>query len=110
MEFSNAEYYSAAWQALSRDVRQTLFLQPANIMAVYGVTAFTIYGPILLSAAGARARPGRAPAPRSGPDIRPLLAFLAMPPLFTLASLLIGIGEHDLTGSTPGSWCCCHPC
>jgi hypothetical protein len=93
MEFSNAEYYSAAWQALNRDVRQTLFLQPANIMAVYGVHAFTIYGPILLSAAGLGLVQVARRLPRSGPDIRPLLAFLAMPPLFTLFTLLIGIGE-----------------
>jgi len=93
MEFNNAEYYSAAWQALTRDVRQSLFLQPANIMAVYGVTAFTIYGPILLSAAGLGLVQVARRRPRGGPEIRPLLAFLAMPPLFTLFTLLIGIGE-----------------
>lgn len=93
MEFNNAEFYSASWQALTRDVRETLIGQPINVLAVYGTVAFTIYGPVLLTMAALglvqRVWRGRA----RGPDARPLLAFLAMPPLFTLFTLLIGIGE-----------------
>jgi 4-amino-4-deoxy-L-arabinose transferase-like glycosyltransferase len=94
LEFANAQYYSASSQALNRDIRQTLFLQPANVMSVYGITAYTMYGPMLLSAAllgyvlhrrkeGCKNR-------------RMLYIFLALPPLFTIVTLLIGIGEMNL--------------
>jgi hypothetical protein len=95
LEFANAEYYSAASQARTRDVRETLFLQPVNVLSVYGVTAFTVYGPLLLAGGLAGLvdvvrRRGRA---GPGAETWPLLAFLALPPLFTLALLVVGIGE-----------------
>jgi 4-amino-4-deoxy-L-arabinose transferase-like glycosyltransferase len=91
LEFADQQYYSASSQALGRDIRVTLFLQPANIMSVYGVTALLMYGPILLTAALIgyilhRRREG-------GKDRRMLHVFLVLPPLFTIISLLIGIGE-----------------
>ncbi len=93
LEFANSEYYSAASQAQSRDIRETLFLQPANVLSVYGVTAFTVYGPILLSAAVIGVVQVVRGRPRGGTDIRLLVLFLALPPLFTMASLVVGIGE-----------------
>lgn len=94
LEFANAEYYSASSQAISRDIRETLFLQPANVISVYGITAYTMYGPLLLSAALLgyilhRRKEG------SG-NRRTLYVFLALPPLFTIVTLLIGIGEMNL--------------
>ena len=90
-EFANAEYYSASSQALNRDIRETLFLQPANVMSVYGTTVFVVYGPVLLATALAgyvlhRRKEG-------SKDRRVLYVFLALPPLFTIVTLLIGIGE-----------------
>jgi 4-amino-4-deoxy-L-arabinose transferase-like glycosyltransferase len=94
LEFANAEYYSAYSQALNRDIRETLFLHPANVMSVYGITANTMYGPMLLSGALLgyvlhRRREGS----KNG---RMLYVFLALPPLFTIVTLLIGIGEMNL--------------
>jgi len=91
LEFANAQYYSASSQALSRDVRATLFLQPANVMSVYSITTLTMYGPMLLAAALAgyilhRRKEG-------SKDRRILYVFLVLPPLFTIITLLIGIGE-----------------
>jgi len=94
LEFANAQYYSAASQALNRSVRDTLFLQPVNVMAVYWKTAFTTYGPALLAAAlvGYIVQWRREGSRRRGT----LYAFLVLPPLFTIISLLIGIGEMNI--------------
>jgi len=94
LEFANAQYYSAASQALNRSVRDTLFLQPVNVMAVYWKTAFTTYGPTLLAAAlvGYIVQRCKEGSRRRGM----LYAFLALPPLFTIISLLIGIGEMNI--------------
>jgi hypothetical protein len=94
LEFANAQYYSASSQALNRDIRQTLFLQPANVMSVYGITAYTMYGPILLSAALVGYILHRRTEGHN--KRRMLYVFLALPPLFTIVSLLIGIGEMNL--------------
>jgi hypothetical protein len=89
-EFSNTEYYSASWYAENRPFRELLFLQPANVLSIYGVTALTMYGPILLGA-GAIGYHLFRKSSLSGKKM--ILLFLALPPLFTIASLLIGIGE-----------------
>jgi 4-amino-4-deoxy-L-arabinose transferase-like glycosyltransferase len=89
-EFSNAQYYSASWYAQNRPFREILFLQPMNVLSVYGVTALTMYGPILLGA-GAVGYYFFRKAYMDGK--KALLLFLALPPLFTITSLLIGIGE-----------------
>jgi 4-amino-4-deoxy-L-arabinose transferase-like glycosyltransferase len=92
LEFAEAQYYSAASQALGREYRETLFLQPANVISIYGATAFVVYGPILLVAALAgyilhkKIKEGKR-------DRRVLYIFLILPPVFTIISLLIGIGE-----------------
>jgi hypothetical protein len=88
--FSNAQYYSASWYAQNRPFRELLFLQPMNVLSVYGVTALVMYGPLLLGAAAAGYHFFRK-AKMDGKKI--LLLFLALPPLFTIISLLIGIGE-----------------
>jgi 4-amino-4-deoxy-L-arabinose transferase-like glycosyltransferase len=89
-EFSNAEYYSASWYAENRPFRELLFLQPANVLSIYGMTALTMYGPVLLGA-GAFGYYVFRKSSVDGKKI--LLLFLGLPPLFTIASLLIGIGE-----------------
>jgi hypothetical protein len=89
-EFSNAQYYSASWYAENRPFREILFLQPANVLSVYGITALTMYGPFLLGA-GAIGYHIYRKSTISGKKI--LLIFLALPSIFTILSLLIGIGE-----------------
>ncbi|HEY8140181.1 MAG TPA: glycosyltransferase family 39 protein, partial [Nitrososphaera sp.] len=91
LEFANASYYSASSQALDRSVRETLFLQPANVITVYGITAVMMYGPVLLAGALAgyfyhRHVPG-------GQIRKVLYIYLSLPPLFTVITLIIGIGE-----------------
>ncbi|MCI0558446.1 MAG: phospholipid carrier-dependent glycosyltransferase [Nitrososphaera sp.] len=93
LEFANMEYYSAAFQASNRSFSESLFLQPANVLGIYGAAALLTYGPVLLPAAAvgyfrhARMK-GEGHANR-----RCLYIMLALPPAFTIASLLIGIGE-----------------
>ncbi|HVX02380.1 MAG TPA: hypothetical protein VHA09_04435 [Nitrososphaera sp.] len=89
-EFSDAQYYSASWYAQHRPIREFLFLQPMNVLSVYGVTALAMYGPVLLGA-GAAGYYFFRKASIDGKKI--MLLFLALPPLFTLISLLVGIGE-----------------
>lgn len=90
LEFSNAQYYSASWYAQNRPFREILFLQPANVLSIYGVTAFAMYGPLLLGA-GILGYWIFRKANVSGKKL--VLLFLALPPIFTITSLLIGIGE-----------------
>lgn len=92
-EFSNTEYYSASWYAQNRPFRELLFLQPMNVLSVYGITALMMYGPYLLVAAAIGYYALRKAHIRREKIV---LLFLALPPLFTLISLLIGIGEMSL--------------
>lgn len=89
-EFSSAQYYSASWYAQNRPFRELLFLQPANVISVYGVTAYAMFGPLLLGA-GAVGYYLFRKSKVSGKKL--LLLFLGLPPIFTIISLLIGIGE-----------------
>jgi 4-amino-4-deoxy-L-arabinose transferase-like glycosyltransferase len=90
-EFSNIEYYSASWYAENRPFRELLFLQPANVMSIYGIVAFTIYGPILIGAGAVGYFLIYRKNCVSGKNI--VLLFLALPSIFTIISLLIGVGE-----------------
>ncbi len=100
LEFANAENYSAASQALNRSFRETLYLQPANVLNVYGVTALMVYGPVLLSAAVVGyLRSGRLRI--VGSSVKYIYIFLALPPLFTIIALLAGVGEM---GDEMASW------
>lgn len=90
LEFSSTKYYSASWYAENRPFRELLFLKPANVLSVYGVTAFVVYGPFLLGA-GAIGYYIFKRGHINGKNF--VLIFLALPPIFTIISLLIGIGE-----------------
>jgi hypothetical protein len=97
LEFTNAPYFSAAAQALEGPNRVFLYLQPWNVILLYGITTFAMYGPVLLVTAllGYRVHKhlGRAEERRRR---RHLYLFLVIPPLFSAASLLVGIGEMNL--------------
>jgi hypothetical protein len=91
-EFANAQYYSAASQALDRPFRESLFLQPANAFFIYGATSFYAYGPaLMISAAAGYFIHRRTNGHRRARDL--IYAFLLVPPLFTILSLIVGIGE-----------------
>jgi 4-amino-4-deoxy-L-arabinose transferase-like glycosyltransferase len=91
MKFANAEYYSAAFQTINRSIRETPFLQPANVLTVYSITALMIYGPMLLAAASI----GYILYSRSHNVIKieALYIFLALPPIFTILTILLRISE-----------------
>ncbi len=91
LEFANAQYYSAASQALARSNRENLFLQPLNVASTYGITALAMYGPVLLAAAILgyilhRRFEGRQKRSK-------LYICLALPPVFTVITLILGIAE-----------------
>jgi Dolichyl-phosphate-mannose-protein mannosyltransferase len=96
LEFTNATYFSAAAQALEGTNRAFLILQPWNVASLYGLTAFAIYGPVLIFAAFFgylfHKYLGRNDERRRR---RNLYLFLVMPPIFTIVSLLVGIGEMN---------------
>ncbi|HZD82725.1 MAG TPA: hypothetical protein VE076_07610 [Nitrososphaeraceae archaeon] len=97
LEFARAPYFSASSQAVERSNRAGLYLQPLNVASVYSVTAISMYGPLLLAAAffgylfhkhfGTKQEETRR---------RNLYIFLAMPAIFTILSMIIGIGEMNL--------------
>ena len=91
LEFANAQYYSAASQALLRTNRENLFLQPMNVGSIYAITALAIYGPFLLVAALVGYIDHRRFEGRK--ERRKLYIFMGLPPLFSVIALLIGIGE-----------------
>ncbi len=91
LEFAHARFYSAAWQAANGPNRAILFMQPLHVTTVYGTTAEVIYGPILLimTALGIIFHKRL----KGNHEKKYLFIFLAIPPIFTIISLLIGIGE-----------------
>jgi len=91
LEFAHAQYYSAAFQALNRTNREMLFLQPFNVAEIYGATSVAMYGPVLLGTAVLGYIFHR--RLKGNGDRTILYVFLALPPAFTIASLLIGVGE-----------------
>lgn len=91
LEFTNAQYYSAASQALARSNRENLLLQPLNVASIYSITALAMYGPVLLAAAILgyilhRRFEGRQKRSK-------LYICLVLPSVFTVITLIIGIGE-----------------
>ena len=93
-EFANAEFYAASSQAVERPNRDFLYLQPQNVLYIYGAAASMIFGPILLLfAAGgyfAHLREKIKTIPSS------IYFFMSLPVLFTMLTMLIGIGEMNL--------------
>ena len=89
-EFSNAQYYSAAAQAVTRPIRETVFLKPLNVLSMYYETAVRIYGfvPVWACILGM----GFLFLKQNRRNIL-LFVFLALPPCFTLISLFLGIAE-----------------
>ncbi len=91
LEFANAEYYSAASQALQRPNRAALYLHPLNVLSMYGMMASRIFGSLLLvaGAAGGVVLCATKEARRR----LPLCIMLALPPSFTVVSLFFGVAE-----------------
>ena len=96
-EFANANYFSADSQALEGSNRADLYLQPLNVISLYFVTALVMYGPALLTATliGFVIQKHFDKNGQSWTYTRNLCLFLILPPIFTIASLIFGIGEMN---------------
>jgi len=93
LAFANLEFYSAASQAGERPYRDFLYLQPLNVINIYGNAVWMISGPILLSLAAIGFVYN---LKDRGWSLRTkIYGFLVLPPFFTLASLYLGIGEMN---------------
>jgi 4-amino-4-deoxy-L-arabinose transferase-like glycosyltransferase len=95
LQFLKAPFFSAASQALEGPNRESLYLQPLNVAAIYTLTALAMYGPALLAAAvlGYLFHRYFSGKKEEKSKRRNLYIFLALPPLFTVFSMIIGIGE-----------------
>jgi hypothetical protein len=95
LEFLFSPYYSAMAQALEGQNRDLLFLQPLNVASIYGVNALVFFGPVTIVGAIFGYIVHRTSDPL---ELRPrklVLLFLAIPPLFSLLTLVFGIGEMN---------------
>ena len=89
--FHRAEYYSAAWQALSRDVRDAYYLQLGNSLGIYWTTMVAVFGYVFLSAAAVGAVLLVRRKPVLGTAF--MVGLLLVMPVFTLVSLYLGVAE-----------------
>ena len=95
LEFLFSPYYSAAAQALEGQNRNFLFLQPLNVASVYGVNALIFFGPVIIVAATFGYIIHRKSEPLELQRRELVLLFLAIPPLFSLLTLVFGVGEMN---------------
>jgi hypothetical protein len=91
LHFHRAEYYSAAWQALRRPVRDAYYLQLGNSLGIYTTTLVAVFGYLFLTTTvvGGVLMGRVKPTAETGF----LVANLQVMPLFTLLSLYIGDAE-----------------
>lgn len=98
LEFSNAEYYSAAWYAIHNKYHERYFMQPWNIISVYMFNTVLLYGPLLFTGiAGYRiySKSVKDVQRELRLKLRLISLLLLLPPTFTIISMLIGVGEMD---------------
>ena len=90
LEFANTQFYAASSQAVERPYRDFLYLQPQNVLYIYGASATMIAGPTLFLAAA-----GYFSYLKEKSKIIPtfIYFFLSLPVLFTLFTMFVGIGE-----------------
>ncbi len=90
-EFASAEFYAASSQAVERPYRDFLYLQPQNVLYIYGAAAVMISGPTLLAFAAV----GYFSYLREKIKIIPnsIYFFMILPTLFTMFTMFVGIGE-----------------
>ncbi|HXX95906.1 MAG TPA: hypothetical protein VEL11_02150 [Candidatus Bathyarchaeia archaeon] len=97
LRFSNAVYWSAAYQAIVGTNRIHLYLQPLNVAAIYTVTAVAIYGPVLLIAGiigyVLQRRYDSKETKRNKNIV--LCIFFSLPPTVTVLSMVLGIAEMN---------------
>lgn len=92
IEFANAEFYAASSQSLVRENRDMLYLQPLNVLEIYGNAAKMIIGPILVVGCIGFISYLKE---KNKTLSNGIYLFLILPVLFTLFTMLIGIGEMN---------------
>jgi hypothetical protein len=98
LRFSNAQYWSAAYQALVGANRVHLYLQPVNVFSMYTIVALAMYGPIVLIAGiigFILDRCYHLKETKRNKNIV-LYIFFALPPTVTVLSMVLGVGEMNL--------------
>lgn len=97
LEFSNTQFFSAASQALEGSIRETLYLQPWNVISLYCKTALVMYGPVFLVSVIGGYIFYRYFYKKGGHNTKTatIYLFLALPPIFTTISMVLGIGEMN---------------
>jgi len=96
-EFSNNPIYSAKAHAARNDNQKFLYLQPVNVLKVYGTTLLYVYGPIILLVALFGYLSSTIFSKDKDKSKRIILyLFLVGPPIFTIVSMIDGLGEMNL--------------
>ncbi len=90
-EFANVQFYAASSQAVERPYRDFLYLQPQNVLYIYGAAAAMISGPILLFFAAGGYFSYLREKIKTFPSS--IYFFMSLPVLFTMFTMFIGIGE-----------------
>jgi len=97
LSFSNAVYWSAAYQAIVGTNRIHLYLQPLNVAAIYIITAVAIYGPVFLIAGiigYVLQRRYHSKETKRNKNIF-LYIFFSLPPTVTVLSMVLGVAEMN---------------
>jgi hypothetical protein len=95
LEFLFSPYYSAAAQAREGQNRGFLFLQPLNVSSIYGINALVFFGPVTIVGAIFGYIIHRMSKQLELRSMDLILLFLAIPPLFSLLMLVLGVGEMN---------------
>jgi hypothetical protein len=95
VEFVMAPYYSAISQAIERQNRETLFLQPMNVAYIYGTTAVAFFGPAMTTGAVVGYAVHRKASKEEVRRRDLLYVFLAVPSITNFLALLVGLGEMN---------------
>jgi len=90
-EFANIQFYAASSQAVERSYRDFLYMQPHNVLHIYGMAAAMISGPILLIFATGGYFSYLREKAKTIPNS--IYFFMSLPVLFTLLIMFVGIGE-----------------
>jgi hypothetical protein len=97
-QFANDKVYSAAAQALHGN-RSFFYLQPLNILSVYGTTLLYTFGPLTLVAGllGFFFSTIFSKDKKNKSTLILLYLILVIPATFTIITMMIGIGEMNLS-------------
>jgi hypothetical protein len=98
LRFSHAQYWSAAYQAVVGTNRIHLYLQPLNVASIYTIVALAMYGPILLIAGILGYISDRCYYSKETKRDQNIVLyiFFCLPPMVTVLSMVLGVGEMNL--------------